>query len=89
VTFRSHTTMKIPSLRARVIAAMMSWLLSGLCLVSLMLRVDRRFAWLLVAVFAAIGIYLSSLRCPSCGSRIMKWGGWPPKRCPECGLSLS
>jgi hypothetical protein len=57
-----------------------------------------KFVWLLVATLLLGGLYLAALRCPACGTSIVKrklggvrvWGWiWPPKRCSECGGDLS
>lgn len=59
---------------------------------------DQRLVWLAILVAAGAGIYTLSLRCPRCGTPMMKrtgrifdmeftyWGGFTiPKHCAQCG----
>jgi hypothetical protein len=59
---------------------------------------DQRFVWLAIVGAVGAGLYTVTLRCPRCGTPMMKrtarifgmvftyWGGFTiPKDCSQCG----
>ncbi len=66
----------------------------------LTINVNGAFIWPTILVPVGAGLYLLTLRCPSCGNRIYKrkaklfgeeftyWGGLLPRRCSHCSTEL-
>lgn len=88
------------SSRKRAILAMAVGLMNVVGLTAIA-SLWARWVLLLAAMVAlAVGVYLLSLKCARCGTRMYKrrmrflgeefvfWGGVLPKRCSECGAKL-
>ena len=65
------------------------------------LGIDQRLVWLAILIAVGASIYTLTLRCPRCGTSMMKrtgqifdieftyWGGFTiPKHCSKCGLKF-
>jgi hypothetical protein len=88
------------SVRKRAFYAIAIAVLNFFGFLALTVNVNGVYIWPTILIPLVAGIYLLSLRCPSCGNRIYKrkvriigegftyWGGFIPKQCSHCEKML-
>ena len=88
------------SQRKRALITIGFAVINSLGFMAFTISVSPSFIWPTLLIPVGAGIYLLSLRCPDCGSRIYKrkvklfgeeftyWGGFVPKKCSHCGKEL-
>lgn len=88
------------TLRTKYRVAIFLWFINAAALSLAALYLSAYFFIALFALFVVVGVYSLSLRCPSCGKKILYnpvnmfgaelwvWTSWIPKRCTQCGIDL-
>ena len=88
------------SVRARYRLALITWFVSGAILSLGAIYISEYYLIPLIITLFIVGIYTMSLKCPSCGKRVLHnpvkilgielyiWTSWIPKFCTKCKKPL-
>lgn len=92
--------MKNLAVRSKYRIAICIWLIGGSVFLIGTIYLTNYFLITLLALFATVGIYTLSLKCPNCGKRVLYnpvrilgkefyiWTSWIPKKCTRCSRNL-
>lgn len=88
------------TIRTKYRLSMITWFISGAILSLGAIYISEYFLIPLIIVLFIVGLYTLSLKCPSCGKRVLHnpvkilgmefyiWTSWIPKYCTKCGEPL-
>lgn len=94
-----HMTHNV-SIRTKYKVITLIWLIGGSVLLLATIYLTQYFLVGLLVLFATVGLYALSLRCPNCGKRVLSnplkifgkqyyiWTSKVPKKCTHCGTDL-
>ena len=88
-------------LRRKLKISLTIWIVAGFFLIWAGLYISEKFILLLLVLFAGLGIYLLSLKCPNCGNPVLRnkikifgieiimWTPWIASECEKCKNKLN